>query len=78
MSKSNSIIQENLEKLIKKLEERIIILEEFSKCYFCNNISLLFNCHDCNKKICKNCSTTIYTKSFTYEDISIIFCKECK
>jgi len=67
----------NLE-LIKKLEERVLKLENLFKCYICNNVDLLFNCYKCNAKICLKCANLRETKSYNEDIVILYFCKECK
>jgi len=62
-----------LENCIKELELRISQLEEYYKCNNCKKITLLYNCENCNYKICNDCSNRKYTN-----DTCIYFCKECK
>jgi len=61
-----------LENSIKELELRILQLEEYFRCNNCKKISLLYNCENCNNKICNDCSNC------TYGDTCFYFCKKCK
>lgn len=75
-----------LEHCVKKIAEQIKEVEKMFqsrlqyKCYICKNNHLLIKCHDCNKKVCINCSTNPYNISPTGsgKDGCIYFCKLCK
>jgi len=69
---------ENLQIVIINHKERIMLLENYSKCYNCNNIELLYSCYKCYEKICILCCIVKETKSCTGENICHSFCKNCK
>lgn len=68
---------EKIKESILLLEERIVRLENLSKCKSCKGIYLLFNCNTCNERICDNCSRKLFTKTYN-GDICIYFCKDCR
>ena len=68
---------DELENRIKELELKFLQLEENYKCNNCKKKNFLYNCQNCNNKICDDCSNCTYTKSYD-GDICIYFCKECK
>lgn len=44
---------------ISSLESRIKVLEKFFTCPYCKKICELYQCYECNSKVCRECCSTI-------------------
>jgi hypothetical protein len=69
---------EKLEIIINKLNTRISVLEDNSKCNLCNNIELLYNCFNCDQRICHICCISKYKKIFNDNEQCLRYCIDCK
>jgi hypothetical protein len=67
-------LNEIIKKMLDNIEQRIIFLENLSKCNICNNIDKLHFCNNCNEKLCDKCCAVTHTKYGGY----VYSCKECK
>ena len=72
IEKLNEFIKK-MKKMLDNTEERIIFLENLSKCNICNDINKLKICNNCHEKICDRCYNVTHTKYGGY----IYSCKDC-